>query len=139
MEYKKFGNKIVVRLDRGEEIVESIKKLCTENDIKLGRVSGIGAADKITVGLFHTETKKYMSKQLNGDHEITNLSGNISRMNDEVYLHLHITICDEDYNAFGGHLNSAYISGTGELIVDVLEGEVGREFDENIGLNLFKF
>ena len=42
MDYRRFGNKYVVRLEKGEEIVESIKTLCRENNIRLGTVSGIG-------------------------------------------------------------------------------------------------
>jgi len=100
MEYRRFGDKYVVRLNRGEEILESLKKLCKDENIKLGRVTGIGATNKATVGLFNVETKEYHSTELTGDMEITNLSGNISQMNGEVYLHLHITVCDEENRAF---------------------------------------
>ncbi|NMB26716.1 MAG: DNA-binding protein [Tissierellia bacterium] len=139
MEFRKFDNKYVVRLEKGEEVVESIKALCKENNIKLGRVSGIGATNKAVVGLFETANKEYHSKELVGDMEITNLAGNISEKDGEVYLHLHISLANPNYNVFGGHLNSAVISATSEIIIDVIEGSVGREFNEEIGLNLFKF
>ncbi|NLY67541.1 MAG: DNA-binding protein [Tissierellia bacterium] len=139
MEYKRFKDKIIVRLERGEEIVESITKLCNEEDIKLGRVTGIGATDKVKIGLFNVETKEYHSTVLEGDMEITNLSGNISRMDGEVYIHLHITVCDEENKAYGGHLNMAVISATCEIIIDVIDGYVDRRFDEETGLNLFNF
>ncbi len=139
MEYRRFGDKYVVRLNKGEEILESLKKLCKDENIKLGRVTGIGATNKATVGLFNVETKEYHSTELTGDMEITNISGNISQMNGEVYLHLHITVCDEENRAFGGHLNSAVISATCEIIIDVIDGTVDRKFDEESGLNLIKF
>jgi len=136
MKSKKFGNKWVVRIDKGEEIVQTIKEFCQENKIKLGSISGIGATDKVTIGLFDTNTKEYHSQELIGDYEITNFSGNISTMNKEVYLHLHITLADKNQQAFGGHLSSAIISGTGEIIVEEIEGEIEREFNEEVGLNL---
>lgn len=139
MEYKKFGSKYVIRLEKGEEIVESIKTLCEKEEIKLGSITGIGATNKAVVGLFETSTKEYHSKDLIGDMEITSLLGNISQMEGEVYLHLHITLADHNYNVYGGHLTSAVISATGEIIIDTIEGVVDREFDEEIGLNLFKF
>ena len=139
MEFRKFGNKYVLRLEKGEEVVESIKKLCKENNIKLGAISGIGATNKAVVGLFETGSKEYHSKELTGNMEITGLVGNISEKDGEVYLHLHITLADQNHNVFGGHLNSAVISATGEIIIDAIEGNVDREFDEEIGLNLFKF
>jgi len=139
MEYRRFGDKYVVRLNRGEEIIESLTKLCKENHIKLGRVTGIGAANKVKIGLFNVETKEYHSTELTGDMEILNLSGNITQMDGEVYLHLHITLGDEENRAFGGHLNSAVISATCEIVIDVIDGVVDRVHDEEVGLNLLKF
>lgn len=139
MEYKRFKDKYLVRLERGEEIVESVTKLCKEEGIRLGRVTGIGATNKVKIGLFNVETKEYHSTELEGDMEITNLSGNISTMDGGVYIHLHITVCDEDNKAFGGHLNMAVISATCEMIIDVIDGNVDREFNDEVGLNLFKF
>lgn len=139
MEYQKFGNKYVVRLDKGEEILACLKALCKENGIRLGAVTGIGAVNKAVVGLFETTTKTYHPKEFTGDMEISGLVGNISEMNGEVYLHLHATLTDPTYNAFGGHLNSAIVSATAEIVVDAIDGSLDRAFSEEIGLNLFKF
>ncbi|AOT71213.1 PPC domain-containing DNA-binding protein [Geosporobacter ferrireducens] len=136
MKFQAFGNKIVLRVDKGEEVVETVKKLCREQHILLGGLSGIGAANRITIGLFETETKKYVSKELKGEYEITSLLGNISEMNGEPYLHLHINLSDSRYHTFGGHLNEAWISGTCEIIIDKIEGKMDRIFDSNVGLNL---
>ncbi len=139
MDYRKFGSKYVVRLDKGEEIVGAIKNLCREKNIQLGTVSGIGAVDKAVIGLFETARKKYHSRELTGDMEITSLVGNISTQDGEVYLHLHITLADSSLGAVGGHLNKAVISATGEIIIDTLEGQVDRRFCEEVGLNLLEF
>ena len=136
MKLKKFGNKWVVRIDKGEEIVETLKQLCKKNKIKLGSVSGVGGIERTTVGSFKAKTKEYFSQELTGDYEITSLIGNISTMNGEIYLHLHITISDSNNNAFGGHLNSAIISTTGEIIIEEIDGEIEREFNEEVRLNL---
>lgn len=138
MKFKKFGNKFILRIDRGEEIIETVKQFCIENDIKLGSISGIGAANEVTVGLFDPEAKQYHSKKLTGDYEIVNLSGNISTINGELYTHFHINLSDSNFNSYGGHLNSAVVSSTCEIIIDAIAGELNREFDEETGLNLFK-
>ena len=95
MQYKKFGNKYVLRMDKGEEVVETLKKFCEKENIKLGWLKGLGAVNKATIGLFETKIKEYHSVNLEGDFEITSLLGNISRMDGEVYLHLHINLSDE--------------------------------------------
>jgi predicted DNA-binding protein with PD1-like motif len=137
MKSLKIGNKYFVRIDKGEEVVASLQQFCNNNGVKLGSVIGLGAADRATIGLFNTITKEYHNKELVGEYEITNLTGNITTKDGEIYLHLHITLGDEDYNAHGGHLNECWISGTCELVIDAAEGEIGRAFDEYSGLNIW--
>lgn len=136
MKFKKFENKWVVSINKGEEVIEILKKFCKDNNIKLGTISGIGAVKGATIGFYDLETKKYYPKELNGNYEITSLLGNISTMNGEVYLHLHINLADSNYNACGGHLNSAVIGSVGEFIIEEIEGKIEREFNEEVGLNL---
>ena len=38
MEYKRFGNKIIVRIDKDEEILEQVKKLALKENIRLAAV-----------------------------------------------------------------------------------------------------
>ncbi|KUO76090.1 MAG: DNA-binding protein [Clostridia bacterium BRH_c25] len=138
MKSAKIGNKYFVRIDKGEEVVSLLKEFCMDNGLKLGSIVGLGAADRVTIGLFNTITKEYHNRELAGEYEITNLTGNITTKDGEVYLHLHITLGDEEYKAYGGHLNECWISGTCELVIDIVEGEIGRAFDEYSGLNLWK-
>lgn len=135
---KRFKNRILVRIDKDEEIVESLTEVCKQNNITLGSVLGIGATNKAKIGLFDVDLKKYHSKELTGNYEIAPLSGNISIKDGEIYLHLHINLCDANHNSFGGHLNHAIVSATFECIIDVIEGRADREFDEDTGLNLLK-
>lgn len=139
MEYRKFDNKYVVRIQKNEEIIEQIKELCKIEGIKVGSIEGLGAAKEVEIGLFNTETKEYKTTVLNGMFEITSLIGNISTKEGETYLHCHINISDETLNVKGGHLVRAVISATGEIIVTKIEGTVERKLDDEVGLNLFLF
>ena len=65
---------------------------------------------------------------------------NVSRKDGAPYLHLHITIGDPvTGQVHAGHLSSAVISATLELFLQVWDGQVGRRFSEDVGLNLFDF
>ncbi|WP_290923482.1 PPC domain-containing DNA-binding protein [Halodesulfovibrio sp.] len=139
MEYLRYDSRLLIRLDPGDEVVSALTEICTKEEIPLGIISGIGAVNKATVGLFNPVTKEYFSTTLEKDFEITNLTGNVSQMNNEVYLHLHATLADIEHNAFGGHLNAATVSATAEIWIDIVDGFVDREFSETIGLNLLKF
>ncbi|MBF7095945.1 PPC domain-containing DNA-binding protein [Alkalibacter mobilis] len=139
MDHKKFGNKYFVRLDKGEEIVASLQSLCQSENIKLGYFQGFGAVNKVELGLFKTVEKEYSVRTLEGDFEITSLLGNISTKDDETYLHMHVNLSDIENTGFGGHLNNAYVSATVEIFIEAIDGLVKREFDPEIGLNLYKF
>jgi predicted DNA-binding protein with PD1-like motif len=138
MNYKQIHNHVVVRIDKGEELVDCLKTICKKLDIKLGSIIGIGATDKVTVGLMNTKTKKYQSKEFNGDHEITSLVGNITTMNGDVYLHLHVTLGNIEHKLLGGHLTSAVISATFEGFIDIIDGQINREYNDETGLNILK-
>ena len=139
MEYRKFKDTYVLRLQRGEELVSSIKEFCLKEDVKLGSIEGLGAADYLKVGLYDVGKQVYHSHEFSEPLEITSLTGNISTMNGEVYLHIHINVADEKMNVHGGHLNECRISATCELFIRKLEGTVEREKDPETGLNLYKF
>ena len=139
MEYKKYSQKIIVRLDRGDEIVSSLKTLAAKEKITFACVSGIGAVGSVKAGYFDTKEKCFKSFDLTGDLEAVSFAGNINIMDGETYTHFHISVADESGKVYGGHLSSAVISGTGEFVVDCVAADVGRVFDGETGLNIFKF
>lgn len=139
MEYKRFNNTIVVRINRGEEILSQLKQITIKENIKLAKVNGLGATDNFTVGAYSLDEKQYHKNTFKGTYEIVSLHGNITTMNDETYLHLHMSCADEKGNVVGGHLNECFISATCELFIDAIDGTIDRQLDEEIGINLFKF
>ena len=139
MEFRRVGGHYVVRIDRGEELVEALEKFCEESGVELALVFGIGAMDHAVVGLFDVESKEFHKKTLTGPHEITSVLGNITVKDGKTYLHLHVNLADSNHNVFGGHLVSARISATFEAVVLVLDGKVTRKFDAGLGLNLLDF
>lgn len=139
MEYRRFNNTIVCRIDRGEEILDKIKEVALKENIKLANVNALGATNEFTVGVFKPEEKKYYSNEFKGDFEIVSLTGTINTMNGEFYTHIHMSAGNDKGEVFGGHLNKAVVSATCEIIINIIDGVVDRKFDEDIGLNLFKF
>ena len=139
MEYRKFNNSYVIRINKGEEIVEKLKELCKKEDIKVAEITGLGASNLVEIGLFNVNTKEYKTTTFEGMFEITSLIGNATRKDGEVYLHLHINVSDETGNTKGGHLVRCNISATSEIIVNKIEGNVDRKLSDEIGLNLMKF
>ena len=139
MDYKRFGATIIARLDKGEEVLEQLEVISRKENIKLASVSALGATNDITVGVFRTAEKKYYANHFTGDMEIVSLTGTVSTMGGNYYAHLHMSAGDADGHVFGGHLNKCVISATCEMVINVIDGEVDREFNEEVGLNTFRF
>ena len=145
MQFRRFGNKYFVRIDRGEEIMSSLKKLCEQEKITLAEVKALGAVDDFIVGLFDVKEKKYHSNHFTFPAEITSLWGTVTTKNGKFYPHIHMSAGDIHGNVFGGHLSSAIVSATCEMIVDdISDGgangfTVERKMNEEVGLNLFEF
>jgi len=141
MIYKRNNNHIVFRVDIGEEILTCVKEICKKENIKAGKISGIGASDDFEIGYFDIKNKKYIANKISekGSFEITSLLGNISVMNNQTYIHAHINLCDNKNNVIGGHLSYAKISATFEGVIDIINIDIQRELDNKLGLNMMKF
>ncbi len=139
MEYRKFENTIIARIDKGEEIIEKVKEISLKEQITLASVQALGAVDEFTVGVFKTKEKEYLANHFQGSFEIVSLTGTINTLNNEFYCHLHMSAGNEKGEVFGGHLNKAVVSATCEMVITIIPGRVDRCFNEEIGLNLFQF
>lgn len=139
MDYKRFNNAIMARIEKGEEIISKVMEICERENVKLANINALGAVGEIEIGLFDTKEKKYYASKYSGDFEIVSLTGSITTKDGKLYNHLHMSVGDRDNKVYGGHLNSAVVSATCELFIHIIDGTADREFDEEVGLNLLKF
>ena len=139
MRSKRFNDTWMLRIDRGEEIMQSLQSLCEQEGIRLAEVSAIGAADYAVIGVYDLETQSYHREELNGFMEIAGLSGSVTAMDGKPYIHLHTTLAGQDHTVHGGHVIEMRVGATCEMFVRMLEGETGREKDPDLGINLWTF
>ena len=141
MEYRKFGDTYIVRMDRDEEILAQLKIFAEKEQVKLASVTGSGCCE----GLHRRRVRLQLprpitSNRFQGVYEIVSLVGTINTdERRDFYCHLHMCAGDQEGRAFGGHLNEAVISATCELVVTCLPGETNRVFSDEVGLNLISF
>lgn len=135
-----WNERYVLSIDNHQEIMAALAEFCKKMKIKAGDITGIGAISEATFRFLDPATKQYVDKVFEEQMEITNLTGNISSKDGEVYLHVHLTCSRRDYTCVGGHLLKARINGACELLVtDFGLTSVGRRFDPETGLNLYDF
>jgi predicted DNA-binding protein with PD1-like motif len=122
----------------GADLYDSISKICTEEDIKIGKVTALGAVTQAAVSYYDQKKKVYKPITFKKHLEILNCTGNVSLKDGKPFVHMHATFADSKGTVVGGHLTAGTVVFACELTIEELEGKaVDREFDENTGLNLW--
>ncbi len=136
MKLKRFDGYLVLRLEKGEEIITTLGKTLRDQKICGGFFFGLGVGKDLELGYFDARKQAYAKKEFNDEYEFTSFLGNISTVNEELSIHCHVTITDDDFNAFGGHLFRGTVPATLEIIVFPFSSALTRKKDEATGLNL---
>lgn len=138
MEFVKSNIGYVIRLEKGERLVEKLTEFCKEKNIHSGIFNGIGAVLAAEIGFYNLGKKEYEFKKFNQLLEIASLIGNVSLVDGEPFLHIHVVVSDNNFQCFGGHLKEAIVGATCEVYLTDFELTLVRKFDSEIGLNLLE-
>ena len=138
MRYGEIGsNYYLLRLEKGEEVVSTLQKFCSKEQIDNAYFSGLGSIENPTLAHYLVTTKKYTEKEVAGIFELLNITGNIALFENTMLVHAHCTISDEGMNTKGGHLVKAAVSATVEIHLRVLDSVFEKKINDEIGLKLF--
>jgi uncharacterized protein len=139
MIYTQLGaDKYVLRLESGDDILQSLRQFATAKRLNASLLEGIGSLNKVKLGHYDFKTKKYRYETFEDDLEILNLSGNIARMNREPLPHVHVTLGRRDFSVIGGHLDEGSAANMVEIGVWKLPGKLLKANDVEIGLNVLQ-
>jgi len=130
-------NKYLIRLVKKEELGESILRFCKSLNIKNAYVTAIGAVESPTISYFNVKIKKFLEKTLDGDFELISFIGNVALFENEPLLHAHLNISDKEMKVLGGHFVKATVAASIEILLEVLDSQHSKSFNEEIGLNLW--
>ena len=126
------------QIPTGADLYESISKICTEEDIKIGKVTALGAVSQAAIAYYDQKKRKYCSIEFKKHLEILNCTGNVSLKDGKPFVHMHAIFADDKGKAFGGHLTPGTIVFACELTIEELEGKaLDRKPEEKTGLNLW--
>ena len=124
------GRVLVLRIDEGEDLVESIKKACKEVGIKRGIIKGVGTLSKIHLKIEFKKKEKVTESELKDERlfNIVSLLGIVSEKEDgDLDVHLHLTISDPRGKFIGGHaLTGNIVSPSAEIVVFEIQKAVLR-------------
>ena len=117
-----------IRLKRGADLLESIKTVCREKNIRAGVVlSGVGCLLKGRV----RDASGVTVREIPEHCEIVSLNGTVSASR----CHVHIALSKEDLSTLGGHLcPGCIVNTTCELVIGELPGiDFAEEADPETG------
>ena len=126
----------VVRLDVGEEIMETLLAFVRAEKILGGSITGIGAVKDTALGFFDLHRRQYDRHEFPDDMELVSFNGNITWFEDEPMIHAHAVVAGPDLAARGGHVFSSRIAITGEFLVVTNDRRLDRTRNERTRLNL---
>ncbi|MFB6242039.1 MAG: PPC domain-containing DNA-binding protein [Candidatus Nanosalina sp.] len=135
MDYVDEGDKIVVRLDPGDRVLESLEEIRKEENLENGFFTGIRAVGEATLGHYDVEKEDYKEEKFDSEKgfEVTSFVGNIGPDK----IHAHIELGKRDFSTMGGHCSGAKVSGTFEIIILKGETRLSHRLDESTGLDVF--
>ena len=136
MQYKKVENGFLLRLEKGEEVTPKLASFIKEQNINSGFIYGLGAILEIELGYYNLEKKEYIWKKFVGAYEIASLTGNISKVDDEPFIHMHGVFTNKEFISIGGHIKNARVGATCEIYITNFKMEISRKFDKEIALKL---
>jgi len=134
------GRFLVSRLERGSDLLASIRAAAEESGVRAGLITCIGGLSRARLG-FYTGSGRYEALEIEGPLELVACVGNIALgPGGELIVHAHVCVADREGHAYGGHLlEGCPVEPTAELIIIELSGaELRRELDEETGLKLLR-
>jgi predicted DNA-binding protein with PD1-like motif len=134
------GN-FLIRLDKGEEVIEQIISFAREKNVRGGIFSGIGGIVNASIGNYSSALGQYITKSYKNMLEVCQFNGNISVQEDngELQVHAHVTGANEQDGVVVGHLFGATVEVTMEIFLKSFNMTLMRKFDPDTEYRIWHF
>ena len=144
MEYRKFGDSYYIRVDRGDEVVASIREVCEREGVRSATFSGIGGCSEAEIQAFDPELGEFETERIEGMLELVTITGNvISDADGELSHHAHALFAyreGDEHRMAAGHLKATVVLYTAEIeLRPVTGGVIGKKFDPETGTGFWHF
>ena len=134
MDYRRNNDYLIIRLDESEEIVKGIKSVCEKESIQSGVILSVVGAMKRCELVFKPGCRQHFE-----EHFEVSGNGNISMMNNEIMVHLHV-VAGNDLNIKTGHLLQGVVTIFCEIVLLKLNGlRMVRTLDTSLDPELVPF
>ena len=122
--------------DAGDEVVSTLAQFASLHQLSAARFTAIGAFSEATLGYFDTEKKAYEKIPVREQVEVLSLIGDVALDGGQPKIHAHVVVGKRDGSAHGGHLLTARVRPTLEVMLVESPARLARVYDPDSGLAL---
>lgn len=118
MQVRREGNHIFAKLEKGEDVLESLSSIAEEQKVKNGEVLwAVGMIKDLQVGYFNGQ--EYEKETFSSNLEVVSLHGSIAE--NDPRFHIHSSCAGRDHGVVGGHLFGGKADPLLEVSIRVFE------------------
>ena len=143
MDYRRFNDVCYVRIDKGEEIISELLKVCEKENIRSAVFTGIGGCSRAELQTFIPEKGEFETETADGMLELISITGNIAEDNGSLTHHTHAIFSYKDgkeHKTAAGHMKAATVLYTAEIeLRPVSGGVIGKKRDPETGTGFWSF
>ena len=112
MKWKTEGQDILIKLEKGDPVKESILSVAKTNGVNAGSIIwAVGMMKNVQIGYFNG--KEYEKEEFEGPLEVVSFHGSIAENDPE--LHIHTSVAGRNHAVIGGHL----FEGTADPLLEI--------------------
>ena len=126
MQWRRDVQYILVTMVPGDKLQEGLLQAAREAGVQAAEISGLGGVTNIELGLVKADMSGYTPTRFTGLWELVSLTGNLSQLEGQPFLHLHAALGGQGGEMRGGHLLEAEISVTAEIFMRPLQEPLQR-------------
>ena len=128
----------ILKPDFGSDLLKGLQDYVRTKGINLAWLSGVGAVSHANIRYYDQPEQKWIDLELDRRLEVAGMWGNVSLLNGEPIVHVHIVLADEEGRCYGGHLADGTIVFNLEIMLTTLSGpNVIRRMDAQTGLTIW--
>ncbi len=122
----------------GSDLLKELQSFVLTKNINLAWLSGVGAVSRATIRYYDQPKQEWIDLDLDRNLEVAGMWGNVSLLNGEPIVHVHIVLADDEGHCYGGHLGEGTVVFNLEILMTTLSGPaVTRKMDAQTGLTIW--
>jgi hypothetical protein len=123
---------------QGDEAFSGLLEFAQKYHVTSAHFTAIGAVSGATLAWFDPQRKMYKKIPIVGQHEVIGMSGDIALYQGKPVVHTHMVVGNPDGTTQGGHVLSADVSPTLEVMLTVDPVTMQKHFDPATDLTLIE-